>query len=240
MRANLVKLAISVVAAIVIIALISALAWGFFSMLRPGGAASAARSGASSGSISGGGGGAVIAVPTATPNPVGVPQDSASEETQYSPSPTVSMLQSQPQQFTAGYGGMDQVPGGNVLIQTPSTAQFPGGTEGGPIPRVLPSGENVSGGPIYGTGSGKNAVIPTSVRNVSPRVRNVSPGVRPSGIVESAPSANYPIGTSAMPNVPVEGLDAYQGGWCQVIMALLRVLPLIFPGYDPGVQWYTV
>ena len=51
------------------------------------------------------------------------------------------------------------------------------------------------------------------------------------------PPASSGAGT---PAVSDEQLSPYETGWRQVLLKLLEVLPLMFPGYFPGLQWYTV
>ncbi|CAJ36016.1 hypothetical protein [Methanocella arvoryzae] len=51
------------------------------------------------------------------------------------------------------------------------------------------------------------------------------------------PPASSGAGT---PAVSEEQLSPYEAGWRQVLLRLLEVLPLMFPGYFPGLQWYTV
>lgn len=225
MKGNLIKLVVAALAAVIIIGVVVALVSGFMTAFKPESNTTSTTTGYSGG-VSGGGGRSSVAVtPAASPMPVyGSPAE-------------------MPGQAMPPEDGM-QVPYGPELGQPSGLApqqdlQSPYPDYAMPAQQPQATGPGVSGDTQF---SGKPPVdFPGgntgSWFNMAPS-GNATPVAAPQPEPGSQPVVMPPVSGPESPGAPALQLSPYEQGWQQVIMRLLEILPLMFPGYFPGLQWF--
>lgn len=232
-KGNLVKLGAVVATAVIIIAVVAALVSGFMTAYKPGNNTTSSTVGYSGGT---GGGGATSAVTTPAPTPAFTPG-----------SPGEVPLQAIPEEgmqippIPATGQATEPEPGLASGLASPQNLQSPYAT--GPVPVQ-------QAGSASGAGDGSTQFSSTSPLSFmggrSGSWFNVSPTVSPPAGV-STPVATPPATTPqpvvmppalSGPEVPDVTLSPYEYGWRQILLRLLEVLPLMFPGQYPGLQWF--
>lgn len=73
---------------------------------------------------------------------------------------------------------------------------------------------------------------------------NLAPSASATPVPTQPPTTQQPLFRSpvtgpAEPQPLAYGLTPYEYGWRQVLLKLLEIIPLLFPGYYPGFQWYA-
>ena len=208
-----------VATAVIIIAVTVMLVTGYMSAFKPGKNETAASTGYSGGARSGGVGATVTSPsPTPMPTPFGpgempMPENQAASRSGPSEQPAL------------------QIPPGSYATEPQQAGiSYPSPTVAAVVTRPPEfTGESPSG-TIGGKGGSWFNPAPTSIATSAP----TQP---PMGVV---PGQRQPVASPEKPVIPTIGQNPYEFGWRQIIQRLLEAIPLMFPGYYPGLQWYSM
>ncbi|WP_424358080.1 hypothetical protein [Methanocella sp. MCL-LM] len=228
-KGNLIKLGVAALAAVIIIGVVAALVSGFMTAFKPESNATSSTTGYSGGAGGGGGRSSVAVTPAVSPMPVyGSPAEM--------PPPAMVPEDRMQVPYEPASG---QISG--LTPQQDLQSPYPADVMPPEQPQAGGAGESGAGGtrfsgesPVSFPGSGAGSWF-----NVSPS-GNATPITTPQPVPTSQPVVMPPVSGPRSPDVPAFQLAPYEQGWQQVIMRLLELLPLMFPGYFPGLQWYEV
>jgi len=213
---------VAVATAVIIIAVTVLLVTGYMSAFKPGENETTPSTGHTGGGRSGG---VAATVTSPSPKPVPTPPGQGGIPV--------------PEMQTASIPGPSEQPASQIpskLYEAQLQQQQTGTSY--PSPTVTPAttthpSESTGKSPSGTTGSPEGSWF-----NIAPTIKATpEPTQPPSG---TTPGQRQPVVGPENPLVPAIGQIPYDTGWRQIIQRLMKAIPLMFPGYYPGLQWYTV
>ena len=216
---------VAVATAVIIIAVTAMLVTGYMSAFKPGENQTTNSTGYAGGGRSGGVT-ATVASPSPTPMPtppglgeIPSPEEMPVEEMQTAAVPK-PVEQPELQSPSGYYTGPPQQ--SEISCPSPTVAPAPARTPEftGKLPFSAIGGQ-------WG-----------SWFNIAPPSKATPEPIQPPR--ETAPGQRQPLVGSENPAFPTLGQTPYETGWSLIIQRLLEAIPLLFPGYYPGFQWFAV